>query len=303
MQVYLPIAEMSVDAETLVALGVAVGFLSGVFGVGGGFLTTPFLIFMGLPPAIAVGTQANQLVATSVTAVLGHFRRGNVDFRMGSVMLAGGMVGALIGIFIFKALQYIGQIDVVISFLYISLLGMIGLMMLFEAVGGLIRRGQAQTEERPLYMHPVFQKLPYKIRFTKSRLYISALLPIGVGFLGGLLISILGIGGGFLIVPAMIYILGMPSLLVPGTSLFQIIFISAFSCLLHAVANNTVDLILAVILMSGGVVGAQIGVRAARLIRGLAARIILALLIVTVSFFLAAELFLPPADLYSTEVR
>ncbi len=303
MQVYLPIAEMSVDAETLIGLGVAVGFLSGVFGVGGGFLTTPFLIFMGLPPAVAVGTQANQLVATSITGVLGHFRRGNVDFRMGSVMLAGGMIGALIGIFIFKILQYLGQIDVVISLLYVMLLGMIGLMMLFETIGGLIRRKEAHVDQKPFYEHPFFQKLPYKIRFTKSRLYISALLPLGVGFVGGLLISILGIGGGFLIVPAMIYILGMPGLLVPGTSLFQIIFISAFSCLLHAVANQTVDLVLAIILMTGGVIGAQAGVRAARLIRGVYARIVLAVLIVTVCFFLAADLFLPPTDLYSTEVR
>ncbi len=303
MQVYLPIAEMSVDAEVLIALGVSVGFLSGVFGVGGGFLTTPFLIFMGIPPAVAVGTQANQLVAASVTGVLGHLRRGNVDLRMGMVMLGGGMIGSLIGVFIFKGLQYIGQIDAVIAFLYVILLGMIGLMMLFETVGGLFQRGKKQQESQPFHAHAVFQNLPYKIRFTKSRLYISALLPACVGFVGGLLISILGIGGGFLMVPAMIYILGMPGLLVPGTSLFQIIFISAFSCLLHAVANHTVDLVLAVILMLGGVVGAQIGVRAARVIKGSFARLFLAVMIVTVCFFMAADLFLPPADLYSTEAR
>lgn len=303
MQVYLPIAEISVPAETLLMLGVAVGFLSGVFGVGGGFLATPFLIFMGIPPAIAVGTQANQLIASSVTGVLGHLRRGNVDVRMGTVMLGGGFIGSIIGIMIFRLLQHIGQIDLVISILYITLLGIIGLMMLFESIGALLKRSQAAEDIQSLSQKPFFKNLPYKMRFTKSRLYISALLPAGVGLLGGLLISIMGIGGGFIMVPAMIYILGMPSLLVPGTSLFQIIFIAAFSCLLHAVANNTVDIVLALVLMVGSVVGAQAGVRVARHIRGAPARIVLALMIVFVSFRLAAELFLPPVDLFTTEVR
>lgn len=303
MQVYLPIAEISVPAETLLMLGVTVGFLSGVFGVGGGFLATPFLIFMGIPPAIAVGTQANSLIASSVTGVLGHFRRGNVDVRMGAVMLGGGFIGAIAGIVIFRMLQHIGQIDLVINILYIVLLGIIGLMMLFESIGALLKRNQATEDIQSVSQKPFFKNLPYKMRFTKSRLYISALLPAGVGLLGGLLISIMGIGGGFIMVPAMIYILGMPSLLVPGTSLFQIIFIAAFSCLLHAVANNTVDIVLALVLMVGSVVGAQAGVRVARHIRGAPARIILALMIVFVSFRLAAELFLPPLDLFTTEVR
>lgn len=303
MQVYLPIAEISVAAESLLMLGVAVGFLSGVFGVGGGFLATPFLIFMGIPPAIAVGTQANQLIASSVTGVLGHLRRGNVDVRMGTVMLGGGFIGAIVGIMIFRLLQHIGQIDLVINILYVLLLGIIGLMMLFESIGTLIKRSHATEDIQSLSQKPFFKNLPYKMRFTKSRLYISALLPAGVGLLGGLMISIMGIGGGFIMVPAMIYILGMPSLLVPGTSLFQIIFIAAFSCLLHAVANNTVDIVLAAVLMIGSVVGAQAGVRVARHIRGAPARIMLALLIVFVSFRLAAELFLPPSDLFTTEVR
>ncbi len=303
MQVYLPIAEISVPAETLLLLGTAVGFLSGVFGVGGGFLATPFLIFMGIPPAIAVGTQANQLIASSVTGVLGHLRRGNVDVRMGTVMLGGGFIGAVLGILIFRMLQHIGQIDLVINILYIVLLGIIGLMMLFESVGALLKRSQATEDIQSLSQKPFFKNLPYKMRFTKSRLYISALLPASVGLLGGLLISIMGIGGGFIMVPAMIYILGMPSLLVPGTSLFQIIFIAAFSCLLHAVANNTVDIVLALVMMIGSVIGAQAGVRVARHIRGAPARIILALMIVFVSFRLAAELFLPPVDLFTTEVR
>jgi uncharacterized membrane protein YfcA len=304
MHVYLPIAEMSVPAESLLLLGTVVGFLSGVFGVGGGFLATPFLIFMGIPPAIAVGTQANQLIASSVTGVLGHLRRGNVDLRMGSVMLGGGFVGAAIGILVFRLLQHLGQIDLVINILYVVLLGIIGLMMLFESVGAALRSRTRATEDiQALSQQSPFKNLPYKMRFTKSRLYISALLPAGVGLVGGLLISIMGIGGGFIMVPAMIYILGMPSLLVPGTSLFQIIFIAAFSCLLHAVANNTVDMVLAVILMLGSVVGAQAGVRVARYLKGAPARIVLALMIVIVSFRLAAELFLPPLDFYTTEVR
>jgi hypothetical protein len=303
MHIYLPIAEMSVPVESLLVLGTVVGFLSGVFGVGGGFLATPFLIFMGIPPAIAVGTQANQLIASSVTGVLGHLRRGNVDVRMGTVMLGGGFAGSIIGILIFRLLQHLGQIDLVINILYVLLLGIIGLMMLFESISTVLHRSKATEDIQSLSQRAPFKNLPYKMRFAQSRLYISALLPAGVGFIGGLLISIMGIGGGFIMVPAMIYILGMPSLLVPGTSLFQIIFIAAFSCLMHAVANNTVDLVLALVMMVGSVVGAQAGVRVARHLKGAPARIILALLIVFVSFRLAAELFLPPADFYTTEVR
>lgn len=266
-------------------------------------MATPFLIFMGIPPAVAVGTQANQLIASSITGVLGHLRRGNVDVRLGGVMLGGGFIGSILGIMIFRLLQHIGQIDLVIAVLYVLLLGIIGLMMLFESAGALLRRSKTPEDVQSLSQRSFFKTLPYKMRFPKSRLYISALMPAGVGFIGGLLISIMGIGGGFIMVPAMIYILGMPSLLVPGTSLFQIIFISAFSCIMHAVTNNTVDIVLAVMLMSGGVVGAQIGVRASKYIRGAPARVILALLVVFVSFRLAGELFLPPADLYSTEVR
>lgn len=300
MQIYLPIAEMSVPAESLVFLGVAVGFLSGVFGVGGGFLATPFLLFMGIPPAVAVGTQSNQLIATSVTGVLGHLRRGNVDMHIGTYMLGGGMVGAVIGIFLFRVLQHFGHIDVFIAVSYVVLLGSIGVMMLTESVMTLLKKVQVTEDIQP---KESFRNLPYKTRFIKSRLYISALLPIGVGFMGGVMISVLGIGGGFILVPAMIYILGMPSLLVPGTSLFQIIFISAFACILHAVANQTVDIILSLIMISGGVVGAQVGVRVARRVKGPWARVMLALIIVAVSVRMMGELFLEPKDLYSMDVR
>ncbi len=303
MQIYLPIAEMSVPAETLAILGMAVGFLSGVFGVGGGFLATPFLIFMGVPPAIAVGTQANQLIATSVTGVLNHLRRGNVDVQMGAVMLVGGFIGSIIGVFIFGWLQHLGQIDFIISMGYIALLGTIGSMMLFESVRALFKPQVISEDIQSFSQREVFKNWPYKMRFVKSRLYMSALLPAMVGVVGGLLISILGVGGGFIIVPAMIYFLGMPGLLVPGTSLFQIIFISAFSCLLHSVANQTVDVILALVLMAGGVVGAQLGVRFSKRVKGVPGRIILAIIILGVCLRLVGELFLSPADLYSLDIR
>lgn len=303
MHIYLPIAEMSVSAEALLMLGTLVGFLSGVFGVGGGFLTTPFLIFMGIPPAVAVGTQANQLIATSTTGVLGYWKQGNVDLKMAWFMLSGGLFGSVIGILIFKLLQYLGQIDLVISILYVFLLGIIGLMMLYESLKALFQSNKLRSDIESFSQSPFAKSLPYKVRFSQSRLHISAILPVGIGVVSGLLISVMGIGGGFLIVPALIYILGMPALLVPGTSLFQIIFISAFSCILHAWANHTVDIVLAAMLMVGGVVGAHLGVRASRWIRGAPARISLALIIVCVSFRLAAVLFVPPADLYEVVVR
>lgn len=301
MQIYLPIAEMSVPAESLALLGIAVGFLSGVFGVGGGFLATPFLLFMGIPPAIAVGTQANQLIATSATGVLGHWRKGNVDAHIGAVMTAGGMVGTIVGIFIFKLLQHFGQIDLFIAGGYVLLLGTIGMMMLVESVTAMLNRSKV-TDVQSLAQREFFRNLPYKMRFAKSRLYISALLPMGIGFVGGIMVSILGIGGGFVIVPAMIYILGMPTLLVAGTSLFQIIFISAFACVMHAVASQTVDVMLALIMMAGGVIGAQVGVRVARHLKGAAARIALALMILAVCIRMIAELFGQPAEIFTMDI-
>lgn len=303
MQIYLPIAEMSVPAESLIFLGVAVGFLSGVFGVGGGFLATPFLLFMGIPPAIAVGTQSNQLIATSVTGVLGHWRRGNVDMQMGGVMLIGGLSGAVVGIFLFRLLQHFGHIDLFIAISYVALLGTIGSMMLWESVTAFFSKVQVTEDVKSLAEQDVFKNLPYKMRFIKSRLYISALFPIGVGFLGGMMISVLGIGGGFVIVPAMIYVLGMPSLLVAGTSLFQIIFISGFSCLMHATINHTVDVILSFIMIIGGVVGAQVGVRIARRVKGAPARIFLAIIILGVCFRMMAQLFWEPVSFYSLDIR
>ncbi|MBU0800961.1 MAG: sulfite exporter TauE/SafE family protein [Alphaproteobacteria bacterium] len=305
MQIYLPIAEMAVPVESILLLGTVVGFLSGVFGVGGGFLMTPFLIFMGLPPGIAVGTQANQLVAASLSGVLGHFKRGNVDFKLGGVMLAGSIVGSVIGVVLFRMLQYIGQIDFVIPILYVVLLGSMGTLMFFESLMVLIRskgKPTASDEKPSLHHHPFFQALPYKMRFPRSRLYVSALLPAGIGFVGGLLVSIMGIGGGFLLVPAMIYLLGMPTLLVAGTSLFQILITTVVTTILHATTSHSVDLVLASMLIISGVVGVQIGVRASRRITGAWARVALAALLLFVSIQLAGQLFIRPLDLYSAVV-
>ena len=303
MQVYLPIAEMSVPAESILLLGTLVGFLSGVFGVGGGFLMTPFLIFMGIPPAIAVGTQANQLAAASVSGLLSHTKRNNVDYKMGGIMLAGSLAGSFLGILIFRMLQYFGQIDFIIPLLYVLLLSVMGIMMLTESLSALLLKKAPDTATPQLHHSPFFQNLPYKMRFPRSRLYISALVPAGIGFIGGVLVSILGVGGGFLLVPAMIYILGMPTLLVVGTSLFQILITTIFATMMHAVANHSVDLVLAFLLIIGGVVGAQLGLRAGKKIKGVYARIILACMLLLISIQLAGQLLLTPAELYMTVVR
>jgi len=304
MQIYLPIAEMAVPAESILLLGALVGLLSGLFGVGGGFLTTPFLIFMGLPPAVAVGTQANQLVAASLSGALGHWKRGNVDLKLGGVMMGGSVLGSMLGVLLFRFFQHIGQIDFIIPVLYVVFLGSIGAMMFVESVIAVLRRKQgAEDDRKSLYHHPFFQALPYKMRFPRSRIYVSLLLPGGIGFIGGLMVALMGIGGGFFLVPAMIYILGMPTLLVVGTSLFQIMLTGIFTTIMHAVTNHTVDFVLAALLIAGGVVGAQIGVRFARRVKGAYARVLLATLLLIVCFELAGELLIRPAELYTTEVR
>lgn len=301
MQIYLPIAEMAVSAETIFMLSAFVGLVSGIFGIGGGFLITPFLIFIGIPPVVAVGTQATQLVASSSAGAMAHFRRGNVDIKMGLVMMLGGVVGSLVGIFIFKLLSYLGQIDLAISLLYIIFLGGIGSMMLVESGLSFFRKKEdmrrAFNETR---ISPFVLSLPYKMRFPRSKLFISALVPAGIGFVAGLLASILGIGGGPLIVPAMIYILGMPAVLVAGTALFQIIFTSIAATIMHAAVNHNVDIVLGLILILGGVVGTQIGVILARYFREQRSRVVLAMLIMGICIKLCVDLFITPSDLFST---
>ena len=299
MQIYLPIAEMSVNVFLLLGMGGGVGFLSGLFGVGGGFLMTPLLIFIGVPPAVAVGTEANQIVAASVSGVLAHWRRGNVDFKMGFVLLLGGFAGSTLGVMLFSILRGLGQIDLVISLCYVVFLGIVGSLMLYESLRTIRRRKAAAGQRRKLHQHTWVHGLPLKMRFRKSKLYISALLPFAVGFFVGVLAAIMGVGGGFIMVPAMIYLLGMPTTVVIGTSLFQIIFVTANVTFLQAYANQTVDVVLALLLLIGAVIGAQFGARAGARLHGEELRGLLALMVLAVCTKLFYDLLIEPSDLYS----
>ncbi len=302
MQIYLPIAEMSLNVFLLVGMGGMVGFLSGLFGVGGGFLMTPLLIFIGVPPAVAVGTEANQIVAASVSGVLAHWRRGNVDLKMGLVLLLGGLAGSTLGVILFSFLRGVGQIDLVISLCYVVFLGIIGSLMLYESMRAMRRRKAAPGQRMKLHQHTWVHGLPLKMRFRKSKLYISALLPFTVGFLVGVLAAIMGVGGGFIMVPAMIYVLGMPTSVVIGTSLFQIIFVTANVTFLQAYANQTVDVVLALMLLAGAVIGAQFGARAGARLHGEELRGLLALMVLAVCGKLFFDLLVTPNDLYSLGV-
>lgn len=301
LEVYLPIAEMPVDAAALLALGWLVGALSGAFGVGGGFLLTPALIFLGIPPAVAVGTQANQLVGASVAGVMSHLRRGGVDMRMGAALLAGGCVGALPGIWAFERLSRLGQIDLVISVLYVLLLGGVGGLMLRESLAKLWPRGGQPPPAQRRAPAERWRRLPWRAHFPKSRLTISILAPLSIGALGGVIVTLLGVGGGFFMVPAMIYWLGMPVTTVAGTSLFQIVFITGFSAILHAVTTGTVDAMLALILLVGGLLGVEFGARFAGRLRGEQTRALLAVLILLVAAALLVDLLLPPS--FAWDVR
>jgi len=298
MDVYLPIAEVSLDVFLLLGIGAAVGFLSGVFGVGGGFLLTPLLIFVGVPAPVAVASSANQLVGASVSGVLAYWRRGNVDFKMGFILLIGGLAGSVLGIYLFALLSRLGQIELVISLCYVVLLGILGSLMGIESVRAMLRQRHPGATRRKLHRHTWLHGLPLKTRFRKSQLYISALLPIGLGFLVGVLSAIMGIGGGFLMVPAMIYMLGMPTAMVPGTSLLQIIFVAANVTMLQAVSNHTVDGLLALLLLVGGVIGAQFGTRFGTRLRGEQLRFLLALLVLGVAAQLAHDLTIRPKALF-----
>src|SRR6266850_2485641 len=288
----------------LLGLGAAAGLLAGMFGVGGGFLATPLLIFVGIPPTVAVASQANQVIANSVSSLQVQWRRGNVDLRMGLVLLLGGMVGSTAGVSLFTYLKRIGQIDFVIAVLYVVMLSTIGVVMLFESLRTYLRRRRNPEAPRgKLHTHYLVHRLPLKLRFYKSKLYISALLPIGIGFVIGVLSAILGVGGGFVLVPAMIYILGMPTAVVIGTSLLQIIFVAANVTFLQAYTNRTVDAVLALVLLVGGVLGAQFGARFGTRLRGEQLRVLLAVLILTVASELLTELLRTPSSFYSLGSR
>ena len=301
MYVYLPIAELSMNIFTIIGLGGAVGLLSGVFGVGGGFLMTPLLIFLGVPAPVAVGTEANQIVASSVSGVLAHFRRGNVDIKMGLVLLAGGLTGSTIGVALFALLRELGQIEVVIKLSFILFLGIIGTLMLIESMRAIMRSRQSGARRGKLHQHNWLHGLPFKMRFRKSKLYISALLPFGVGAIVGVLSAIMGVGGGFIMVPAMIYLLGMPTSVVVGTSLFQIIFVTANVTFLQSVQTQTVDIMLAGLLLFGAVVGAQFGTRIGAKLKGEQLRGLLALLVLGVCAKLVCDVVITPEDFFSVE--
>lgn len=303
MQIYLPIAELSVNVFLILGLGGTIGFLSGLFGVGGGFLMTPILIFIGIPAPVAVGTEANQIVASSVSGVLAHWRRGNVDFKMGAILLLGGLFGSTFGVWLFAILRQIGQIDLVIRLCFVTFLGIIGGLMFIESLRAMTRRRGAGGGRGKMHRHTWIHGLPLKMRFRRSKLYISALLPIGVGFLVGVLSAIMGVGGGFIMVPAMIYLLGMPTAVVIGTSLFQIIFVTANVTFLQAYANQTVDVVLAVILLAGAVIGAQYGAKVGVKLRGEQLRILLALMVLVVCGKLLYDLTVTPVDIYTMGLR
>ncbi len=302
MDIYLPIADVSLNGIVLFVLGTAVGFLSGVFGVGGGFLLTPLLIFIGVPHGVAVASSANQLVGASVSGALAHWRRGNVDLAMAAMLLVGGIAGSGFGVWLFAILRRLGQIELTISLLYVLLLGILGALMLFESTRAILRRGQPGAGRRKLHQHTWLHGLPFKMRFRRSKLYISALLPLGLGFAVGVLSAIMGVGGGFVMVPAMIYLLGMPTAVVPGTSLLQIVFVSASVTVLHSVENATVDVLLVLILLVGGVIGAQVGSRFGARLRGEQLRALLGLMVLVVAAKLAADLMIRPSDLFSVEL-
>ena len=302
MYVYLPIAEISMHIAIVIGLGGGVGFLSGMFGVGGGFLMTPLLIFLGVPSAVAVSTEANQIVASSVSGVLAHWRRGNVDFKMGSILLAGGLVGSSVGVLLFSILRDIGQIDLVIRLSYVVFLGIIGVLMLMEAARAILRTRQPGAKRGKLHQHNWLHGLPLKVRFRKSKLYISALLPFFLAAFVGVLSAIMGVGGGFILVPAMIYLLGMPTYTVIGTSLFQIIFVTANITILQSVQTQTVDFVLAGLLLVGAVIGAQFGARVGALLRGEQLRGLLALIVLAVCLKLVFDLVITPEDVFSVEL-
>jgi uncharacterized membrane protein YfcA len=303
MQIYLPIAEVSVNAFLLLGLGGMVGVLSGMFGVGGGFLMTPLLFFIGIPPAVAVATEANQIVASSFSGVLAHFRRKTVDFRMGTVLLIGGLVGAALGVLVFNYLKSQGQVDLLVRLCYVVFLGVIGALMFVESLNAIRKArksgGAAPAKRRQRgWIHA----MPFKMRFRTSGLYISVIPPLIVGLAVGVLAAIMGVGGGFIMVPAMIYLLGMPTKVVVGTSLFQIIFVTAFTTMLHATTNFTVDIVLAVLLLVGGVIGAQIGTRIGLRMKAEQLRILLAILVLAVCGKLAFDLLVQPSELFSLGV-
>lgn len=299
MTIYLPIAEMSVNPLLIVGVGAVTGVLSGLFGIGGGFLMTPFLIFIGVPPAVSVSTVANQIIASSVSGFLAHWRRSNVDFKMGNFLLAGGFVGSSLGVLLFRWLKQGGNIDVFISISYVLFLSLVGTLMAGESLRTIFK---LTPKIAPSIQPTLAMRLPLKVEFPKSKVHISAIMPVAVGMFVGVLVSLMGIGGGFFLIPAMIYLLGMPTSVVIGTSLYQIIFITANVTLLYAITTQTVDMILALLLLSGSVFGAQIGGKLSTKLPSEYLRAMLAAMILILAVKLGVDLFTPPSNIFSVSV-
>ena len=294
---------MNVNILLIVLIGMLVGGLSGLFGVGGGFLMTPLLIFLGIPPAVAVGTEAPHVLASSVSGVIAHWRRKNVDFKMGFFLMIGGVVGSTVGVNLFKILRVFGQIDIVIQMLFLIFLGFIGFSMAFESAKTTITKYRTTSSIRTkLHQHSWIHGLPFKLRFHRSKLYISTIPPIVIGFFVGVLSAMMGVGGGFIIIPAMVYLLGMSTNVVVGTSLFQIIFVTANSTFFQSYLNQTVDIVLASLMIVGGVIGAQIGARLGTKLKAEYLRGILAILVLVVCAKIFTDLTLTPANLFSLDL-
>ena len=302
MDVYLPIANLSVNGLVIVALGALTGILSGMFGVGGGFLTTPLMIFYGIPPTVAAASAASQVTGASVSGVFAHSRRAGVDYQMGGVLVAGGIIGTLIGAGLFSLLQRLGQIDIVINLLYVLLLGSIGTIMARESWQTLrAQKTGVALPARKRRHHPMVASLPLRWRFYRSGLYISPLAPLLLGMFTGILTMLMGIGGGFVLVPAMLYILGMSANVVVGTSLFQILFVTMATTMMHALTTKAVDIVLALLLLVGSVSGAQIGAQLAERLPAARLRFVLASLVLLIAMSMALGLGWRPSEIYTVE--
>ena len=300
MSIYLPIAEMNVNILLIIFIGMLVGGLSGLFGVGGGFLMTPLLIFLGIPPAVAVGTEAPHVLASSISGAIAHWRRRNVDIKMGFILLLGGIAGSTVGVNIFKILIGFGQVDLIIQLLFIFFLGLVGFSMLFESARTTIKKYRTTSTIRTkLHQHSWLHGLPFKMRFHRSKLYISTIPPLLIGFVVGILSAMMGVGGGFIMIPAMVYILGMSTNVVVGTSLFQIIFVTANSTFFQSYLNQTVDIVLAALMILGGVIGAQIGARLGARFKAEYLRGALAFIVLMVCLKIFLDLTLTPNELFS----
>lgn len=300
MEIYLPIAEMPVDMFLILGMGVAVGFISGMFGIGGGFLLTPLLIFVGIPAAVAVATQGPQIAASSMTGSLAYWRRKAIDFKLAYVLLAGGLVGTVLGVIFFNQMRRVGQLETVITLSYVVLMGTVGVLVTLESAKATFARGRGKDQRKKIAgRHRWFEGLPLKMRFHRAGIYVSAIPLVGVAMLIGFAGAVLGIGGGFILVPALIYIFRVPANVVVGTSLFQILFTMVAATMFHAATNYSVDLFLALLLMIGGVFGAQFGARAGANLRGEYFRLLLGMLILIVAARFATEVFSPPREPFS----